>query len=1701
MSNVYRNYSDCFNVVAKQQQASNVRNLVNTGDGLFKGDVQINEDLNVSGDLNVEGDTTLNNVTVNGVTSYINTTNLVVYDNTITLNSNEDDILMDSGIEIYRGVNDKANLIWSESEQQWMHGLGSSMYLIPKAFTGVNTQIPYYTTSGGNLVLTTSGNLTFNSGSNQLNVSKILTSYINNVTIPTTNIVGVSDVQTLYNKSISGQQIDSGYIVGARMPAFSGAITTSLGSTVTSLSNNVVTTAKMQTIATQSFLGRNTSGTGNVEVLSKTTARAILDINTLTDVVCDSIKVNTLTINSIPYIGSAGLITQDNANFYYSGGSVYIPKLMPSNIYSSLGDSSNYFDTIWGNSIYVGNGDIGVNAAQTGTPTLNGRVQFYRGSSQPANIQWDESTDLFKMGIGSTLYPCVLSDVVLTSGRVPYVDSLGHLTSDSSFTYVSGKLSANELQIDNININGNTISSTSGDIFITPSSKVNITKDLYIGKGTNGYGADGLICKLNGERPWSIWSLGVGAFGKIGLLPDVDGKQFSITSSDRSTEYLRASPNINTAAGFIYLRNLSIGNAAAPPCPHLVYQSDTATTAAAGITIQQAGTGDAVLQYLIGTSTTRWMTGVDNSDSDAYKITAGTDLGTNPIMSMSTSGITTFSNTTNASSVGTGSAVFTGGVSIAKDLYIDNYRLVNTTTTLDATITDRTNRGATGFYSMQMMKKVRQWYAGETDIQYFYALLAGDGGGAPDPDIYVGYDNSNNTFYSVNGNFNGQVTGNSLQIDDINIDANVISTTTTNTNLVLTPNGTGLVSTAKIFNSSNVVDSTNYSTGSIITAGGIGCAKNITAGSIQIDDININSNIISTTTTNTNLVLTPNGTGYTSIGKSSMASGNIIMEFNFDRSWYVYQNGEGEVGGLAHLAFRPSITGDKYFQIYDSAGTKEYFRVNANTTGGSVSVFNQFNADNLRLSGNTLSSSNTNGDIVLSPNGSGLVSTAKIFSSTNTTESSSVSTGSIITSGGIGCAKRVTAGELQIDNININSNTISSTNTNGDINLTPNGTGKTVISNILPINSITSVNNSDYTVLSTDTVIQVTNTTGKILTMTLPVASTCTGKRFLIKDMSGVCSRLPLAIFNNNLIDGSYTQYLTQSFGIVEVISNGSTWALLSNNCITNFQIPEISLGSLISEASTSSTNYGTLSRVSLDGSVMVVLDTTYSTGSIFIYNLNTTSSFSSFSPLNPVNPVSNTDSPYVLVQTITPSGVTGTLSRCLALSGDGKVIAIGSTATKGMLIYELSSGSYVLRNGGFLIPSDRINSTNPVIGGNAALSHDGSIFAFSVPNDNTSTLLGAVWIYRKSGSTWSNSQKISYSSEDLVNSMDVALSADGNKLFVGVVTVNSPGSDVTTINVYTYSSSFSLAQTITPTSSTNYYAGRSISVYGNYLVFTGYSKEATPLYTGLWIYEFTGGSYAVMNGGRIYPAITSESNTFGYSCSIVNGIVAVSDLNAYNSKGLVYLYQLDTSINTWVIKKIIHSNNSALYSDVNSFGTSVSLAINKLIVSSRELLPSKKGSVRVYRPLLSANEIEMTNLDAFTTVEQSTTSTGAVLAQFGKFVNAAQSMFIYTSSNEFRCLAAGYYRVNFVATLKEYSNSQPKSQVEIGCNVDSVALLNTYSQLADVSSGVRDFVSLSISGVVYIGLNSVLSFYWRPVSSANLLLGTYSNCSIVRVR
>ena len=97
-------------------------------------------------------------------------------------------------------------------------------------------------------------------------------------------------------------------------------------------------------------------------------------------------------------------------------------------------------------------------------------------------------------------------------------------------------------------------------------------------------------------------------------------------------------------------------------------------------------------------------------------------------------------------------------------------------------------------------------------------------------------------------------------------------------------------------------------------------------------------------------------------------------------------------------------------------------------TIGTTTAVTDLRVDNIKIDGNVISSTNTNGDISLTPAGTGEVNISKVDIDSGAIDGVTIGTSSAVT-------------DLRVDNIKVDANTISSTNTNGDIILAPNGSG------------------------------------------------------------------------------------------------------------------------------------------------------------------------------------------------------------------------------------------------------------------------------------------------------------------------------------------------------------------------------------------------------------------------------------------------------------------------------------------------------------------------------------------------------------------------------------------------------------------------------------------------------------------------------------
>lgn len=169
-----------------------------------------------------------------------------------------------------------------------------------------------------------------------------------------------------------------------------------------------------------------------------------------------------------------------------------------------------------------------------------------------------------------------------------------------------------------------------------------------------------------------------------------------------------------------------------------------------------------------------------------------------------------------------------------------------------------------------------------------------------------------------------------LNIDNLRLDGNTLSTTDTNGDLLISPDGTGQVD----FEASVL----------------IGIAQ------LNVDNIRIDGNTISTVDTNGNLLISPDGTGSVDFEASTLID---IAQLNVDNLRFDGTTISTETGN-ADINLSPNGTG------------------NVNMGGSIVEGIIQLNVDNLRLDGNTLSSTDTNGNILIIPNGAGLVQVAGI---------------------------------------------------------------------------------------------------------------------------------------------------------------------------------------------------------------------------------------------------------------------------------------------------------------------------------------------------------------------------------------------------------------------------------------------------------------------------------------------------------------------------------------------------------------------------------------------------------------------------------------------------------------------------------------------------------------------------------------------------
>lgn len=218
-------------------------------------------------------------------------------------------------------------------------------------------------------------------------------------------------------------------------------------------------------------------------------------------------------------------------------------------------------------------------------------------------------------------------------------------------------------------------------------------------------------------------------------------------------------------------------------------------------------------------------------------------------------------------------------------------------------------------------------------------------------------------------------------------------------------------------------DLLDHTRGDLTASSALITDSNSKLNNLKVDNLDLDGNTITSTDVNGNIVLDPNGTGYVSI----VGTNGIVIP----------------VGTTAQRA--PSVQGAVRYNT-DTSSFEGYTGSTWGSLGGvkSVDGMTFISAESAPGASNDTLSFVTNNIENMSLDTDSLDVAATILTTNinSTLTSTSTSTGALVVDGGVGIAENLNVGGvINIDNLRLDTNTLSSTNANGNIILAPNGTG------------------------------------------------------------------------------------------------------------------------------------------------------------------------------------------------------------------------------------------------------------------------------------------------------------------------------------------------------------------------------------------------------------------------------------------------------------------------------------------------------------------------------------------------------------------------------------------------------------------------------------------------------------------------------------
>lgn len=253
-----------------------------------------------------------------------------------------------------------------------------------------------------------------------------------------------------------------------------------------------------------------------------------------------------------------------------------------------------------------------------------------------------------------------------------------------------------------------------------------------------------------------------------------------------------------------------------------------------------------------------------------------------------------------------------------------------------------------------------------------------------------------------------------------------------------------------------------------------------------------------------------------------------------------------------------------------------------------------------------------------------------------------------------------------------------------------------------------------------------------------------------------------------------------------------------------------------------------------------------------------------------------------------------------VAISADGNTVATVDAMT-GRAYFFIRSGSTWSQQGTVAYPDTVAGSPGGYFGMNPTISNDGNTVAFSESFNNSNR--GCVWVYTRSGTTWTYQQKLT-SSDNIIDryfGAGVKLSGDGNTLIAGADANNSGAGKVFVFtrsgNTFTEATAFTATVPVSPDS---YGSSIAISADGATIAIGTSGSSANKVY----LYSRNGNTFTQTN--ILYVGGLGRSGVIAMSG---DGKTIVTT-SYWGSSPYVYTFTKTGTNNTWVQRGDVYTGN-----------------------------------------------------------------------------------------------------------------------------------------------------------------------------------------------